>query len=212
MPDDMHQLILDAATRRFARSGVASASLSKIAADVGIQKPSLLYHFRSKAELHEAVIASLVERWRERLPSLLLAATDGESRFEAVVWEVVHFFAEDPDRARILLREMLDRPEWFRGLLVDQLSTWMDVVVAALRRGMTEGTIRDDLEPATAVMLATQLLLSGVATYDVLSAFEPADAPSTLETAASADGVPDGFERYLSQLVRFAHAGLFRDA
>lgn len=195
---DMRQRILSSATHLFARGGVGNTSLSRIADEVGIRKASLLYHFASKDALHQAVLDSLVARWNERLPSLMLAASTGEGRFEAIVWEVVNFFSEDADRARLLVREMLDRPDVFREVVRVHLSGWMDVVDAALRAGQREGVIRADLEPRSAVMQAMHLLVGGLASYDVLGVFDASD--------------DDAFERYVTQLIRFTHAGIFLDA
>ncbi len=196
----MRDRILAASTRLFAAHGVGDTALSRIARDVGIRKPSLLYHFSSKQALHDAVIHALVARWNARLPALMLAASTGEGRFEAIVWEVVAFFTDDTDRARLLLREMLDRPAEFRELMREHLGAWIPVVTAALRAGQKDGTIRDDLEPESAVMQAMFLLVGGIASYDVLGVFADESKP------------PDeAFEAYLTQLVHFAHAGIFRD-
>ena len=144
------------------------------------------------------MIHSLVARWNERLPSLMLAASTGEGRFEAIVWEVVTFFTEDTDRARLLVREMLDRPDFIRAAVAEHLGGWMKVVGSALRKGQEEGTIRPDLDPETAVMQAMHLLVGGLASADVLSLFSGDD--------------DEAFERYVGQLVRFTHSAIFLDA
>lgn len=194
---DVRARILEVATRQFAASGVGNTSLSSIADEVGVRKPTLLYHFTSKDALHQAVLESVVARWNERLPNLMLAATTGEGRFEAIVWEAVAFFSEDPDRARLTVREMLDRPEMFREVLRTHLSRWMKVVVAALRAGQAEGTIRAELDPEVAIMQAVHLVVGGLASYDVLGVFGGDD--------------DEAFERYVTQLVRFTYSGIFRD-
>ena len=196
---DMRDRILAAATRLFARHGFGNTSIARIADEVGIRKPSLLYHFASKDVLHAAVIDSVVARWNERLPKLMLAANTGEGRFEAIVWEVVSFFSEDRDRARLLLREMLDRPELIRLAVQNYLGDWMRMITTAIARGQREGGIRSDIHAPTAVMQSMHQLVGGIASYDVLNAFSD----------ASAD---DAYETYLTQLVRFTHSGLFVDA
>src|SRR5689334_20820974 len=109
--------ILRVATHLFAERGFDGTSLQDIAAAVGLRKPSLLYHFASKDDLRRAVLESLLSRWNDVLPRLLLAATSGEDQFTSLIDEAVGFFAADPDRARLILREALDRPAELRLLL-----------------------------------------------------------------------------------------------
>ncbi|MDH3843701.1 MAG: TetR/AcrR family transcriptional regulator, partial [Myxococcales bacterium] len=113
---DVRAQILTHATRLFAEQGYDGTSVQEIADAVGIRKPSLLYHFNSKDELRENVISEMLAHWNAVLPSLLLRATR-EERFDATMEALSRFFIEDPDRARLMLRETLDRPEHMRALL-----------------------------------------------------------------------------------------------
>ena len=47
----------------------------QIAEAVGIRKPSLLYHFKSKDELRENVISEMLAHWNAVLPGLFLKAS-----------------------------------------------------------------------------------------------------------------------------------------
>src|SRR5258706_13789890 len=108
--EDVREQILASATRQFAKQGYEATSVQTIADDVGIKKPSLLYHFASKEALRIAVYQKMLDHWNEVLPRLLQAATSGEGQFNAVVSHLVSFFTEDPDRARLIVREVLNRP------------------------------------------------------------------------------------------------------
>ena len=108
--------ILAVATRRFAVQGYDGTSLQEIADDVGMRKPSLLYHFSSKNELREAVLSDLLERWQVTLPDVLQRAQNGTDRFTALFDEISDFFEADPGRALLLMREVVDRPDQTRPM------------------------------------------------------------------------------------------------
>jgi AcrR family transcriptional regulator len=61
---------LDAVVRYLLKHGAASASLRPIAAELGTSARVLLFHFKSKEGLLQAVMRELEERLQERLRSL----------------------------------------------------------------------------------------------------------------------------------------------
>ena len=195
----MRTQILEAATRLFAAKGYEGASLSAIAERVGIRKASLLYHFSTKDDLHRAVLDGILTRWNDVLPRLLEAAA-GEDRFEAILDETVGFFVADPDRARLLLREALDRPEAMRARLDAAVRPWLGVIAASIRRGQETGDLRAECDPEAYVLQIIHLVVGGIAITDTLS--------TALDEGP---GSPDT-ERLVTELKRLARAGLFTPA
>jgi AcrR family transcriptional regulator len=190
------EAILSEATRLFAARGAEATSLQAIADAVGVRKPSVLYHFPSKAAIHAAVLDGLLRRWNEVLPRLLRAASlSGVERFDALMGELLAFFLADPDRARLLVRELLDRPAETEAYLVRYVGPWLEVVGRALRAGQRSGEVRGDVDPeAFAVQVAFTVLL-GIAASDLFGAvISPAG---------------ESRQRVLSEAVRAARAGLF---
>ncbi|HKE20049.1 MAG TPA: TetR/AcrR family transcriptional regulator [Kofleriaceae bacterium] len=158
--------ILVAATRLFAAAGYGGTSLQDVADAVGIRKQSLLYHFPSKDELRRRVLDTLLSRWNDVLPRLLFAATSGEGQFDAIVAETIRFFAEDADRARLLLREILDRPADVQALIDTHVAPWVEVVCGYIRKGAQRGEIAPDVDPHAYVLGVIHLILSAIATAD----------------------------------------------
>ena len=76
--------------------GYDGTSLQGIADEVGMRKPSLLYHFSSKEALREAVLDDLIGRWETTLPSILARAQTGPDRFSFLFDEVAQFFRDGP--------------------------------------------------------------------------------------------------------------------
>jgi AcrR family transcriptional regulator len=196
---DVRTQILVAATRLFAAQGYGATSLSAIADAVGIRKASLLYHFPSKDALHQSVLDNLLSHWNETLPRLLEAVA-GEDRFDALLDETVRFFVEDPDRARLLLREALDRPEAMRERLRQAVRPWMHVIAGSIVKGQEHGELRTDTDPEAYLLQVIHLVVGGIATGD------------TLGVLLSDDGRTADIERLTRELTRVAKTSLFTDA
>jgi TetR/AcrR family transcriptional regulator len=195
---DARQSILSVATKLFASCGFEGTSLGDIAGQVGIKKPSLLYHYPSKDALRDAVLDHVLARWTETLPRVLLAATAGEDQFDAVTREIVSFLVDDPDRARLIVREALDRPDEFREQLARHVSPVIINLARYVRKGQQHGDLRPDADPEAYLFQITVLLICGVAFSDSFHQLVPAHA----RRGQSRD-------RLTRELLRIAKSGLF---
>ena len=72
--------ILDAAQRLVQSRGFNGFSYADIAAEIGIKKASLHYHFETKDELGRALLARYLERFRGALAAVDQASTDPRER------------------------------------------------------------------------------------------------------------------------------------
>lgn len=198
---DMRDKILAEATRLFARKGVEGTSLQEIADAVGVKKPSVLYHFPSKEALHGRVVEHLLSRWNDALPRLLRAAAR-EDRFDAVLDETLTFFAEDRDRARLLLREALDRPVEMRKLLALHASSWLQVVARSIEKAQADGSMRADVDAAGYILQVIQLVIGNFAFGPILQVLLP--QPDGVVAAQPMD------QRLLQELKRVARTALLR--
>jgi TetR/AcrR family transcriptional regulator len=97
--------ILREAEALFAERGFASARLEDVASAVGMRRASLLYHFRDKHELYDAVLAELLHALHARVATALRAGGGLAARIERAVSAWVDFVGERPALARIILRE-----------------------------------------------------------------------------------------------------------
>jgi AcrR family transcriptional regulator len=191
---DIRRRILTVASRLFAARGFDGTSLQDVAAAVGIRKPSLLHHFPSKEELRLGVLGEMLAHWNEALPRLLLAAS-GEDRFERVMRELCAFFRADPDRARLLVRETLDRPKEVRALLARSVRPWLRAVAGFIRKGQRGGEHFPEVDPEAYVLNVLRLVIVAAATAET---FGPALGCRGAAT-----------ERQLRELERMARQSLF---
>jgi AcrR family transcriptional regulator len=193
--------IVEQATRLFAARGFFGASLRDIARAVGIRKPSLLYHFPSKDELRQSVLEQMLSHWNEVVPKILRAATSGHEQFDAILQETINFFCADPDRARLLLRELLDRPAEMAPLIESHVEPWARIVSDYIRKGQEQGRVRPDVDPEAYVTSVINLVLCGIAIHGVTNQLLPPADPG--------DDAPPVPQRYLDEMLRIAKSSLF---
>jgi hypothetical protein len=124
------------------------------------------------------------------------AIASGDGRFDALLLEMVEFFSADPDRARLLVREALDRPQEMRSRLASTLRPWVTLVADYIRRGQESGDLRRDVDPESYVVHIIMLTVCGIASGDVVS---PA-------IAAPSEKPPK--ERFARELMRIARTSL----
>jgi TetR/AcrR family transcriptional regulator len=195
-PQSGKERILEIALQRFAEAGFGGTSLADIAADAGMRKPSLLYHFPSKDALRVATLEHLLKQWRDGIPEIMAAASSGENRFDRVLAACLDFFSASPNRARLFLRENLDHPTMVRDVLSRDLGPWLGVIADYIRRGQNEGIIKAGVDPEAYLV---QVIALAVLTFSYGDS-----APTNLGDEVS--------NRLRNEFLRLAKHGLFTDA
>jgi len=132
--DRTRAALLAAAERHFAERGFEAARLEDIAADVGIKRAAIFYHFSDKHELYAAVLEEVLDPAIAVLPAKGSAA----ERIEAAILGWIDYVAHRPTVARLILREAASaRPgapsplmraatppvEWFRARLAEGIAS-----------------------------------------------------------------------------------------
>jgi len=141
--DETRDRIIDAAQAIFARDGFVGAKMQEIADRVGIQRPSLFYHFKNKEALfiaaHEQVFARIEPVFRESL------APDGDpfAQLDRVSRAVLAVMADEPDFARMVARTSVDRHPAAVKIVRTYLQPLVDLSVAFVRDGQRRGVFAD---------------------------------------------------------------------
>jgi TetR/AcrR family transcriptional regulator len=148
------QLLLDEAERQFSEFGFRGASLNSIAAACGIGNAGALHHFASKEKLYKAVLLRLSEELDADLQSVLARQGSAEARLRRALRNQTARVINNPQRSRLILREILDnlgRVEHARTLpLSNFVSTFCRLIEEAQRDGAAAA--------APAIALLTQFL------------------------------------------------------
>ncbi|GLR13059.1 hypothetical protein GCM10007907_18490 [Chitinimonas prasina] len=107
---DTRDRILDAAARVFANKSYLGASLDEVAADAGLTKGAVYWHFKSKSDLFFALLDSRFQQeYDEHLPAALArdaAHTDPKDGLKELLGGVVDRVKQDPDWPRLFLEFM----------------------------------------------------------------------------------------------------------
>jgi TetR/AcrR family transcriptional regulator len=146
-PDDTRERIIEAAQEIFARDGFVGAKMQEIADRVGIQRPSLFYHFKNKEALfvaaHEQVFARIEPIFRESL------VPDGDpfAQLDRVTRTVLAIMAEEPGFARMVARTAVDRHPAALHIVRGYLQPLIDLSVDFVRRHQRRGVFRADADP-----------------------------------------------------------------
>jgi AcrR family transcriptional regulator len=143
--------LIDAAERRFGRYGYRRTSVADITDEASTGKGSLYLHFPSKSDLYLAV----VERRVSAFVDCAVAAMGGARPAPARLASLVAATAEHYRRDEFLAASLLGDADLVAGeaaeLAADlQRGRIQGLIAGVLRDGQAEGSIRADLDPATA--------------------------------------------------------------
>jgi TetR/AcrR family transcriptional regulator len=135
--------IVAAAERLFAERGFRDTCLGDIAAEVGIRRTSISYHFSSKQEVYTAVLQAVFAGWAESLPSGGTAA----HRLEAAMTGWIDFVAQRPTAARLILRESVNaKPGKIAAFLRSDGGTPVKWFEALIDEGVDTGEFHPKIE------------------------------------------------------------------
>lgn len=122
--------VLAAARAEFGAKGFDRARLADIAAEAGISRPSLLYHFETKDALYAAVVRGAFATLGAAVAEALSVEGSFEARIEDAAETFVAFLDANPEVPSILLRETVDGRGPGREILIEAAVPVLDAVCA----------------------------------------------------------------------------------
>ena len=194
-PDDTYERVIEAAQAVFARDGFTGAKMQEIADRVGIQRPSLFYHFKNKEALfvaaHEHVFARIAPLYRESL------VPDGDpfQQIDRLTRDVLQVMREEPEFARMVARTAVDRHPSAVSVVQTYIQPLIDQAVAFVRACQKRGSFAEDVDPFFFVLNSWGAALMYFTARDML-------------TPNGGAGTPRELGRFTSTLVRVGNRAL----
>lgn len=128
------QRILIAALATFAARGAGASSIQEVADAARMSKQALMHHFNTKEHLREGVYELLAQRLRDQLPAAAAELVSrSHDRYRGLLELSQRRFLENPELARFLVFELLERPDAVLAWLRDEGAPWLGLI-----RGVVE--------------------------------------------------------------------------
>lgn len=158
--------VLAVAEAVFAEKGFTAARLQDVAQGVGIKRASIVYYFRDKHELYDAVCDDVFGELAERYRAVLKMAGSPLARMEALISTWVAYATERRSVAPLMLREAVESLPAQRAVLARHSRAAVAATVQAVTDGQRQGLFRpiDPIHFIFAVVGATIFFLSGTPT------------------------------------------------
>jgi AcrR family transcriptional regulator len=151
-PDDLQTTraeILRAALAVFAEKGFDGARVDDIAARAQTAKPTIYYHYRSKADLYVAALEDAYAGMRDMEVSLRLDLSDPVDAITRLVEASFDYHADHPEWVRLvsienlhLGRHVVGKPNWER-----RHEPILELLRAVLHAGEDLGIFRTGVDP-----------------------------------------------------------------
>jgi len=145
--DDTRDRVIAAAQEIFARDGFVGAKMQEIADRVGIQRPSLFYHFKNKEALFIAAHQQVFGRIERLFHESLVPDGDPFVQLDRLSRAVLAVMADEPHCARMVARTAVDRHPGAVKIVQSYLQPLVDLSVEFVRSGQARGVFRVDVDP-----------------------------------------------------------------
>ena len=138
---EKRDLILDAALEVFSREGFRGATIDRIAEAAGMSKPNLLYYFRSKEQIHKALMTRTLDLWLAPLSGL---CADGNpiAEIRSYIRRKIEMSRDFPQQSRLFANEMLQGAPRILDVLEGELKQLVDEKARVIEGWMQAGLIR----------------------------------------------------------------------
>ena len=160
--------IVEAALELVGEHGVSSLSINSIAQKVGIVPSALYRHFKSKDEVLNAVLDSIKERLLQNAEQVTQEAPDALTGLEDLLMRHAQMLKENRAIPLIVFSDGVYAGQPERKAMVAEIITgYLGKIQTIIATGKEEGTIRKDVDPATASVMFIGIILPSAVIWNV---------------------------------------------
>ena len=136
--EEKEEHILEAALDVFSAHGFRGATIDQIADVAGMSKPNLLYYFRTKEAMHQALIDRVLDTWLDPLRQF---DADGnpETEIRSYIRRKLEMARDFPRESRLFANEILRGAPLIEGELSGPLKTLVDEKAGVIRAWIKAG-------------------------------------------------------------------------
>lgn len=139
--------IAEAAVRVFDRLGLQGASISAVAAELGIDRASVYYYISSKEELFDEVLRAVAERNSQIATDIAASPLPAPDKLRNLIVAIMESYGEHYPLLFIYIRENLSRVSGTRSKWSSDMRQVNRIIENAfidiIEEGYTDGTLRD---------------------------------------------------------------------
>lgn len=191
--EDTREAILRAAELRFAAKGFYPTRLEDIAEDVGITRTAVIYHFKDKETLYNAVLETLFTELDRVISKALEAKAPFLQRIEGAVSAWVQYAGHRPTLMRLFMREVAGSEEGLRAEVSRFVDPMFGRLIAALDQGKAQGQCR----PVDSIQFWS--ILAGATMFFIM------EAPLLARGEFSQASYQASVDAYNQELIRVIH-------
>ncbi|BDX06433.1 TetR family transcriptional regulator C-terminal domain-containing protein [Planctobacterium marinum] len=137
-----HGKIIKAAVTVFANKGYQGATVQEVAEQAGLPKANVLYYFKSKQGIYEAVLSDILSLWNSSFDH----ATPEDEPAEALsryIREKLEISRTNPEASKIFAMEMIKGAEQLSDEIKAGMVSWFDARIAIIRQWIKQGKMAD---------------------------------------------------------------------
>lgn len=152
-PEQQRRVILDAARKLFLRDGIERVAITEIATEAGLTRVTLYQYFANKEEIAWALARSIFEQMRQGgLEQYVLDASTGYEAIKRLFTSLTDEFLRDLDQISFLAQfDYLYARDWPAERMIELealvFPEMQHIFADLVRRGITDGSLRPDLDP-----------------------------------------------------------------